>query len=103
MNFKNIIKTCILFITPGNGFTGPLNYYRAAMRGDLDKRMFTPIEVPTLIIWGVKDVALNKNLPELSKKYIKDCTIKYVEEATHWVQMDAYEDTNKHIWDFVKA
>lgn len=73
------------------------------MRGDLDKRMFTPIEVPTLIVWGVKDVALNKNLPELSKKYIKDCTIKYVEEATHWVQMDAYEDTNKHIWDFVKA
>lgn len=91
------------FSKKGNGFTGPLNYYRAAMRGDLDKRMFTPIEVPTLIVWGVKDMALNKNLPELSKKYIKDCTIKYVEEATHWVQMDAYEDVNKHIWDFVKA
>lgn len=111
-NDKEQLKNCTkedieaykyTFSKKGNGFTGPLNYYRAAMRGELDKRMFTPIEVPTLIVWGVKDMALNIKLPELSKKYIKDCTIKYVEEASHWVQMDAYEEVNKHIWDYVKA
>ena len=96
------LKIVFFFYTTGNGFTGPLNYYRAALRGTIDKRIFNPIEVPTLIVWGAKDLALNRNLPELSRKYIKNCTIKYVEEATHWVQMDGYEEVNKYIWEFVK-
>lgn len=73
------------------------------MRGDLDKRMFIFIEVFIFIVWGVKDMVLNKNLLEFSKKYIKDCIIKYVEEVIYWVQMDVYEDVNKYIWDFVKV
>ncbi|XP_061173203.1 epoxide hydrolase 4-like [Saccostrea echinata] len=91
------------FAKKGNGFTGPLNYYRAAMRKPFDKSVFNPIEVPTLIIWGVEDIALNRRLPELGRQYIKDCTIKYIDEASHWVQMDGYEEANKYIWEFVKA
>lgn len=74
-----------MFIILGNGFTGLLNYYRAVMRGDLDKRMFIFIEVFIFIVWGVKDMVLNENLLEFSKKYIKDCIIKYVEEVIYWV------------------
>lgn len=93
----------IVCILPGNGFNGPLNYYRAALRSPIDKKVFNPIEVPTLIVWGVKDLALNRKLPELSRKYIKDCTIKYVDDASHWVQLDGCEEANKAVWDFIKA
>ncbi|XP_056022613.1 epoxide hydrolase 4-like [Ostrea edulis] len=91
------------FSKKGNGFNGPLNYYRAALRSPIDKKVFNPIEVPTLIVWGVKDLALNRKLPELSRKYIKDCTIKYVDDASHWVQLDGCEEANKAVWDFIKA
>jgi hypothetical protein len=40
---------------------------------------------PTLVIWGCKDTALNKDLAALPAKYVPNLTVKYIEDASHWV------------------
>ncbi|ODN04167.1 Epoxide hydrolase 4 [Orchesella cincta] len=49
----------------------PINYYRCALSG---KAILAPaplptITVPTLMIWGENDVALDKELPELTREF----------------------------------
>ena len=60
------------------------------------------ITMPTLIIWGDRDSALEKPLAKLSSEVCKGkVTIKYVEGASHWVQMDRPDLVNKHIREFL--
>ncbi|KAK3096806.1 hypothetical protein FSP39_003508, partial [Pinctada imbricata] len=92
------------FSRPGGGFTGPLNFYRAAFRTDpaRAKLLLKKITTPTLVVWGKKDLALNSELAENGRDYITDLTVKYVENASHWVQMDEPEETNKYIREFLE-
>ena len=64
--------------------------------------MMKQIETPTLIIWGKKDLALNYELAPLAKEFIPNLTVKFVENGTHWVQMDEPEETNRHMREFLK-
>lgn len=87
---------------PG-GMTAMLNWYREAARdllnaGDLDN----PIEVPTLIIWGEKDVALDLACLDGTDRYVKDLRIERLPQASHWVQQDAPEEVNRLMADFLK-
>ncbi|KAK3601193.1 hypothetical protein CHS0354_004393 [Potamilus streckersoni] len=81
--------------------TNPLNYYRAAFRYPLDKKNIRLIEKPTMIIWGCPDVALNQELAPLAGKLVPDLTIKYIEDASHWIQQDRPNEVNKFIWEFL--
>ena len=58
--------------------------------------------MPTLIIWGDQDAALDKPLAKMSSEA---CTgkveIKYIEGASHWVQMDRPDLVNKYIREFL--
>ncbi|KAJ7372945.1 Epoxide hydrolase 4 [Desmophyllum pertusum] len=87
-----------------SGFTGPINYYRNVMPSDLPKGYTrTKIKAPTLVVWGTGDVALLKETLAGTDEYVADLTIKYVDGASHWVQMEEYDQVNKHIRDFLNA
>ncbi|XP_074611297.1 epoxide hydrolase 4-like isoform X2 [Acropora palmata] len=88
-----------------SGLSGPINYYRNIFGGNDMPRNFSQakIKVPTLIVWGKKDQALTVDTLVGTEQYVEDLTIKYVDEANHWVQMDAPEAVNRHIREFLAA
>ncbi|MET0908128.1 MAG: alpha/beta hydrolase [Ilumatobacteraceae bacterium] len=73
-----------------------LNYYRALVRGVRKTASEeTPvIEVPTLMLWGVQDVALSKETTDGTDQYVSDLTLRFLPDASHWVQQDAPEIVN---------
>ena len=78
--------------------TAMLNYYRAFVRGGgvrRQRRLGTPvIEIPTLMIWGVRDVALGIETSYGTERWVRDLTLRYLPEAGHFVQQDAPETVN---------
>src|SRR5215471_7308604 len=96
---------------PG-ALTGGLNYYRAARvgppaPGDSNAANFAAgmpsldVKVPTLVIWGEKDVALLTGNLEGLDKYVPNLTIKRIPEGTHWVIHEKPALVNGYIRDFI--
>ena len=59
--------------------------------------------MPTLMVWGTEDLALGRELAEMSGDYVDDYRIKYVDGASHWVQQDEPAAVNKHIREFLSS
>lgn len=80
---------------PG-AMTAMVNYYRAAVRG---RSRMTPadntVAVPTLIIWGKEDAALEASLVPGTERFVKDLTVRYLPGVSHWVQQEAPETVNE--------
>ncbi|MEO1167760.1 MAG: alpha/beta fold hydrolase [Pseudomonadota bacterium] len=79
---------------PG-ALTAMLNYYRALLRHrdalDLgDGR----VEIPTLMIWGEEDVALNIRCTEGTEKWVPNLELHRLPGVSHWVQQEAPERVN---------
>jgi epoxide hydrolase 4 len=76
--------------------TGGLNYYRASplrppREGDpaaetiaLPREMLT-VSVPTLVLWGMKDVALLPSLLDGLEEFVPQLTVERVADASHWI------------------
>jgi pimeloyl-ACP methyl ester carboxylesterase len=74
---------------PG-AITGGLNYYRANSLascpvGDSAPAWSLTVNVPTLVIWGVKDPAMVPQNIEGLAKYIPRLTIQQIPDASHWL------------------
>jgi pimeloyl-ACP methyl ester carboxylesterase len=52
------------------------------------------LEVPTLMIWGEQDSALGRELTNGTDKLVRDFTLRYVPDVSHWVQQEAAETVN---------
>lgn len=88
---------------PG-ALTAMINYYRAARQTMLSRKPRegrTTIRVPTLLIWGEQDIALGKELTYGLDEYVADLTIRYIPDASHWVQQDAPEAVNRELLAFL--
>ena len=59
--------------------------------------------IPTLMIWGEQDTALGKELTYGTEAYVKNLQIKYIPQASHWVQQDQPELVNQYIHSFLNA
>jgi len=73
-----------------------INYYRAALRGgrrSADEE-FPVIETPTLLLWGLEDVALSKETTDGTDEYVADLTMRFLPDVSHWVQQEAPETVN---------
>jgi len=78
------------------GLTGALNYYRAsplrpptaedpaAQAINLPAEMLQ-VNVPTLVIWGMQDIALPPGLIDGLETYVPNLTLHQIEEGTHWL------------------
>lgn len=85
---------------PG-AMTAMLNWYRAVIR-HMPKLPKEPrVKVRTLMLWGMKDVALSHRMARPSMDYVDDGSLIFFPEATHWVQHDEAEAVNHYLLDFL--
>jgi len=78
-----------------------LNWYRAAARHLPKLLKDRQVKVPTLMLWGMNDVALSHRMARLSMDYCEDGKLVFFEEATHWVQHDEAEAVNQFLIEFL--
>jgi pimeloyl-ACP methyl ester carboxylesterase len=74
-----------------------IDYYRAMARGGLRRQRalgFPVIEVPTLMLWGERDLALGKPTTYGTERWVKDLTLRYLPRASHFVQQDVPAEVN---------
>lgn len=82
--------------------TAMVNYYRALLRhGDTIDIGDGRIDVPTLMVWGEGDVALNIHCTEGTEKWVSDFTLKRLPGVSHWVQQDAPDEVNAILADWL--
>jgi len=82
--------------------TSGLNYYRAMYKFNFEVDLTGIIKVPTLVIWGMRDIALTPKLIEPLPDYIKDLKIITVENASHWILVDDPDLVVSSIKEFIK-
>ncbi len=84
-----------------------INYYRALIGGGGARRQsamgFPAIDVPTLLVWGEQDVALCKATTYGTDAWVNPLTVRYLPEASHWVQQDDPEQVNAMLEAFVSG
>ena len=83
--------------------TAALNYYRNVFQQGLTKQDWGMLNVPTLMIWGEEDIALDKELTYGIDKYIHDFQIRYIPNCSHWVQQEQPELVKQYIREFLVA
>jgi pimeloyl-ACP methyl ester carboxylesterase len=86
---------------PG-ALTGMINYYRAALRRSprSAQQRLSPVQCPTLVIWGRRDRHLGAELAEPSRRWVPDVRMEWLPEATHWVQHEEPERVSALLADF---
>ena len=83
-------------------FTAMLNWYRALVRWPPEPPSDVRVHVPTLILWGVHDIALVRALASASLKLCDDGKLAFFEHATHWVQHEEADAVNRLLIEFLK-
>lgn len=82
--------------------TAMLSWYRAAGRDILEADGFdAPIETPTLIIWGVNDVALGESCLDGTELYARNLRIERLPGVSHWTPEEAPDQVNDLILRFL--
>ena len=79
-----------------------LDYYRASVKDTFTTESWDGcVDVPTLVMHGMKDIALTPKILNGLEDYVKDLKIVKIENATHWVMIDAPEKVNSSIKEFI--
>jgi pimeloyl-ACP methyl ester carboxylesterase len=81
--------------------TGMLNYYRNLIAAAGRARSLGKLKVPTLVLWGMDDVALGPQLIEGLDKYVDDLTLVRIEDAGHFVHQERPDTANQQIRKFL--
>lgn len=92
-------------LIPG-AMTAMINYYRATIRRrdpNLDFSVPPPLDTPTLMLWGEEDAALGKELTYGTEKLVRNFTIRYLPQVSHWVQQEAPEAVNAMIAAWIEG
>ncbi len=90
-------------LRPG-ALTAMINYYRALLRhGNSVDVGDGRIDVPTLMIWGEEDTALNIHCTEGTEEWVLDFTLHRLPDVSHWVQQEAPEKVNAILVDWLKT
>jgi pimeloyl-ACP methyl ester carboxylesterase len=97
----------------GAGLRGGCNFYRAsplrppraedpaAAAIELPKEMLT-VDLPTLVLWGMDDVALPPELIEGLDAYIPRLTLETVAGASHWIVHERPEFVAERLASFLQ-
>ncbi|HNO95638.1 MAG TPA: alpha/beta hydrolase, partial [Anaerolineales bacterium] len=84
-----------------------INWYRSIVRESLKslfrkKQPARRIHVQTLMMWGMKDVALSHAMAQPSIDLCDEGNLIFFENATHWVQHDEANEVNKNLIEFLR-
>lgn len=77
-----------------------LHWYRALKYSNIQKDK--KVDIPLLLIWGRKDRFLSEGLAPLSIQMCMKGTLKYIDDATHWLHHEKPDEVNKMILDFLE-
>lgn len=82
---------------PG-ALTAMVNYYRALLRRP-DARDIGAgrVDVPTLVLWGEQDLAIDIHVLDGMEQYVPDLTVRRFPDASHWVQQDVPDKVNAEL------
>ncbi|APR87504.1 Epoxide hydrolase [Minicystis rosea] len=86
---------------PG-AITSMVNYYRAMPYPSLRMEV-TPIQAPTLVLWGDRDAYLGPDLAEPPKKLVPNARVEHVADASHWIQHDQPELVSARLASFLRG
>ena len=86
------------WLRPG-AMTAMLNWYRALVR--LPRTEPSRVRVPTLILWGRRDSALQSGLAEASLAFCDDGRIRWFDQATHWLALEEPAAVNAELARFL--
>ncbi|MHA2244242.1 MAG: alpha/beta fold hydrolase [Candidatus Hodarchaeales archaeon] len=82
-----------------NAIISGVNYYRA----NLSFNEWTGVvDLPTLIIWGMKDTALLPQLLEGLDEFVSDFKIVKSDDSSHWIMYDDPDLVNLSIRNFLE-
>jgi pimeloyl-ACP methyl ester carboxylesterase len=84
---------------PG-ALTAMVNYYRANFPNVLDEPVQL-IDVPTLLVWGEQDVAIDIANTEGYGPLVRDFELVRLADASHWVQQDCPDEVNAALVDWL--
>jgi pimeloyl-ACP methyl ester carboxylesterase len=83
--------------------TAMIHWYRAALWNPPRPPSDARIHVPTLLIWGAKDVFLDRGLARLSIAPCNNGRLELFEDATHWLQHEEPARVNRLLLEFLRA
>lgn len=83
--------------------TAMVNWYRASVRRRPDRLQDKRVHVPTLIIWGLRDLALSEAMLQPSADLCDDVRVEVLPEATHWVLHDEPQTTGELLVSFLRG
>ncbi|NMW31619.1 alpha/beta fold hydrolase [Altererythrobacter sp. RZ02] len=90
-------------LRPG-ALTAMLSYYRALLQIPDGRDLPTyQVDIPTLVLWGEQDIALDIHLLDGLEDYVPDLTIKRFPEASHWVQQDVPDAVNAELQSWLEG
>jgi len=97
---KNEIQSYISVFSKKNAIKASLNWYRAInLRGT---RKIGNIYVPTLMIYGINDIAIGEKAVDETKEYIKaSYTLKKI-KSSHWLIQDSFDIVSREILSHLK-
>ncbi len=86
---------------PG-AMTAMLNYYRALLKYRKAEAVGDGmVDIPTLVIWGENDLALDIHLLDGMEQWVPRLTLHRLPGISHWVQQDAPEEVNRLLGDWL--
>jgi epoxide hydrolase 4 len=78
-----------------HALTSMLNWYRAMLRMPPSGLEGVRLEMPVRMLWGVRDVALSRELAAYSIDLCDNGRLTYFENATHWLHHEEPEEVNR--------
>ncbi|WP_225335428.1 alpha/beta fold hydrolase [Halomicrobium urmianum] len=92
-----------------SGLAGPVNYYRALARRRARQGAIAPfdgwpdwrVDVPTLLLWGERDLALATSLTRGVERWVPELRVERFEDAGHWIHIDAVDRVNGALSGFL--
>ena len=98
------------------GLTGPLNFYRAsplrpprpvpphndpAAAAVVIPPALLKVLVPTLVLWGMGDIALPPALLDGLADFVPNMQLEKIDQATHWIVHEQAELVMQHVQNFL--
>ena len=84
-----------------DAITSMLNWYRAIVQHPPQLPEDVRVKVRALMMWGMKDFALSHRMARPSMDYCDEGNLILFPEATHWVHLDAADEVNHYLIDFL--
>ena len=99
---KQVLQTYANAALRPGALKSMINYYRALLRRP-DSRDIgdARVEVPTLMIWGEKDAALNIHCTQGTEEWVPNFTLHRFPGVSHWVQQEAPDAVNAVLGEWI--